>query len=256
MTVSTIASIAANLSRVTAAQDSKPAAVLSSLVASSSTSTDTTAAIVASDNTADVSLQSQIAQFSVASQSIALGNSVLATASTGGADISRELGALHDLAQQAANVPLSDRERAQIDAQFQAIRSRINAIASTTKFGDDNLLDGSAAASANLTDEALFQGANPNLQTVANSQAAVQQVAQAQQYTTAQLATVASLQSGLDYASSTVQTAQQNVAASQSTLDDSDFDTDTTSNSSFAGLDVQAAQTSRLPSSLLGLLTD
>lgn len=272
MTVSTIASIAANLSRVTTAQDTKPAVVLSSLV---STATATTAD---PDDTADVSLQSQITQFSAASQSIAVGNSVLATASAGGADISRELGALQDLAQQAADVPLSASQRAQIDAQFQAIRSRINNIASTTQFGGDNLLDGSAQASvttstastttpttatpattiASLTDNALFQGANPNLLTVASSQAAVQQVAQAQDYTNQQITTINALQSGLDYASSTVQTAIQNQAAAASTLDDSDFDT-TTSTSATGGLvdaDVQAAQTTRLPSSLLALLSE
>ena len=235
---------------------------------------DTTAVIVATDNTADVSLQSQITQFSVASQNIAVGNSVLATASNGGADISRELGALHDLAQQAANVPLSDRERAQIDAQFQAIRSRINTIASTTKFGDDNLFDGSAQSSisvntiptvttpftvtiGNLTDAALFQGVNPNLLTVGASQVAVQQVAQAQVYTDQQIATINSLQNGLDYASSTVQTAIQNQAAAQSTFDDADFETKADTHTTLlANANVQTAQTSRLPSSLLALLNE
>jgi flagellin len=251
MTVSTIASIAANLSPVTTAQASKPAAVLSSLVAATPTTTTDP------DDSADVSLQSQIAQFRVASQSIAVGNSVLATASAGGDDISREVGALQDLAQQAANVPLSPNQRAQIDAEFQAIRSRINNIAATTSYNNDNLLDGSATASADLTDKALFQGANPNLQTVANSQAAVQQVAQAQDYTNQQVAQINTLQSGVDYASSTVQTALQNQAAAQSTLDDSDFETTASTGTGFPpGLDVQAAQTTRLPDSLLGLLSE
>ena len=253
MTVSTIATLAANLSRVATTQDAKPAAVLNSLV---SATPNTTADIVATDNTADVSLQSQIAQFRVVSQSIAAGNSVAASASLGASDISRELGALHDLAQQAANVPLSDRERAQIDAQFQAIRSRINAIASQTKFSGDSLLDGSSTAVADLTDEALFNGTQPNLTTVANSQAAVQQVAHAQDYTTQQIGTIATLQQGLDYASSTVQTATQNREAAQSTLTDADFAAVVTSSGQPANTDVQAAQTTRLPDSLLALLSE
>ena len=257
MTVSTTASIAAALVRVTTAQDTKPAIVLKSLVAATPNSST-----VEADNAADVSLQSQIAQFRVVSQSIAASNSALATISAGGADISRELGALRDLAAKAANLPLSDRERAQIDAEFQAIRSRINTIAATTKFGDDHLLDGSTNASgatANLTDKALFQASNPNLLTVASSQVAVDQVAQAQVYTSQQLAALDALQNGLDYASSTVQIALQNQEASQSTLDDADFEVATTTRSGVAlqpDIQAQVAQTTRLPSNLLALLSE
>ena len=259
MTVSTIATIAANLSRVTTAQDTKPAAVLSSLVA---TSTQTSP--VATTDTADVSLQSQIAQFRVASQSIAVGNTALATASDGGADISRELGALHDLATKAADVPLSASERAQIDAEFQAIRSRINNIAATTKYGDDTLLDGSSQSSAtagtatigSLKDDALFQGANPNLLSVASSQEAVTQVSKAQDYTNQQISTINALQNGLDYASSTVQTALQNQAAAQSTLDDADFETTEGTTSLQPDVNAQLAQTARLPESMLALLSE
>ena len=267
MTVTTIASIAANLSRVTTTQATQPAAVLNSLVSTQAT-TDTST--INTDDTADVSLQGQIAQFSVASQGIASGNSVLAAASVGAGDISSELGALQDLAQKAANVPLSESERAQIDAQFQAIRSRINQIAATTKFGGNTLLTGPTQANAttattattapaigSLTDAALFKGANPNLTTVADSQTAVQQVQAAQEYTNQQIGTINTLQAGLDFASSTVQTAVQNQLAAQSTLEDSDFDTTDTANSLLQpDAAAQVAQTTRLPSSLLGLLSD
>ena len=269
MTVTTIASIAANLSRVTTTQATQPAAVLNSLVSTQAT-TDTST--INTDDTADVSLQGQIAQFSVASQGIAAGNTALASASVGAGDISSELGALQDLAQKAANVPLSESERAQIDAQFQAIRSRINQIAVTTKFGNDTLLDGStnAAASAaaspstpapttigSLTDAALFKGGNPNLLTVADSQQAVQQVQAAQTYTSQQINSINTLQVGLDYAASTVQTAVQNQLAAQSTLEDADFETTDTSTTLLQpDAAAQVAQTTRLPSSLLGLLSD
>lgn len=260
MTVSTIASIAANLSRVTTAQDTKPAAVLKSLVAAAPAKPDTTAQIVAADDSSDVSLQSQIAQFRAVSQSIATGNSVLAVAAGSSANISRELGALRDLAQKAANVPLSDRERAQIDAEFQAIRSRINNIAATAQFGDDKLLDGSGSKVApgigSLTDDALFKGANPNLLTVASSQQAVDDVKNAQAYTDEQIAKIDALQQGLDYAASTVQTATQNQEAAASTLTDADFGTASASVALQPDINAQVAQTARLPNSLLALLSE
>ena len=148
----------------------------------------------------------------------------------------------------------------------------------TTKFGNDTLLDGStnAAASAaaststtasasapapttigSLTDAALFQGANPNLLTVADSQQAVQQVQAAQTYTSQQINSINTLQVGLDYAASTVQTAVQNQLAAKSTLEDADFET-TDASTTLLQPDAaaQVAQTTRLPSSLLGLLSD
>ena len=269
MTVSTIATIAASLSRVQGNQNTKPASVLGSLFAANTQSNKADSA----DVTTAISLQNQIAQFRVASQNVAQANSVLGAAGAGGDAIARELGKLQALAAKAASFPLSNAERVQINAEFQAIRNKIASIATSTTFNNESLLDGESPqlkiASENaqikklaiqsLTDSALFKGANPNLLTAESSKQAEAAIKEAQAYVNQQLENIKSLQGGLDYASSTLQTAIQNQDAANSSLNDADFTTQLFGGNNGAqsgDLNSLLAQTSRLPSSLLLLLKE
>jgi len=270
MTVSTIATVASGLSRTLGNQNAKPSSVLSSLFASApqSSATDT------SNFTTAISLQNQIAQFRVAAQNVAQAGSVLSAAGEGISQISRELGKLKDLAAKAASVPLSASEREQINAEFQSIRSRIDGLANSTRFNNESLLDGSSPqlkiASENaatkdlsigsLTDSALFEGANPNLLTIDNAKLAEDAIKKAQTYATTQQENVQALQDGLDYATSTLQTAIQNQDAANSTLNEGDLLNQllTGSSNSLQANDITSlfAQTNRLPGNILQLLSE
>lgn len=270
MTVSTIATIASGLTRTLGNQNTKPTAVLNSLVSTApqSTASDTT------NLSAAMTLQNQIAQFRVAAQNIAQGSSLLATADAGASAISRELGKLKDLATKAANVPLSETERMQIDAEFQAIRSRIDSIANSARFGDENLLDGTSAqlkvanenadtknrSVSSLTDSALFKGANPSISTPANAKQAEAAVIEAQKYTNEQIENIKALQDGLDYASATLESAIQNQDAARSSVDDSDI-AELLGNGSTPTKAVDFtqslfAQTNQLPNNILQLISE
>ncbi len=271
MTVSTIASIASGLSRVLNNQQAKPSApsaVLSQLFSNSASKSDSAGLSTA------LALQNQIAQFRVASQNVAQASTVITTADAGASQISRELGKLKDLAARAASYPLSNLEREQINAEFQAIRSRINSIAQTTKFGNDYVLNGTSnqlkiqsedgsqegQMVADLTDKALFGDKSLDLLTANNAQATLEAVEHAQSYTDTQISTLKSLQDGLDYAVGTLQTAIQNQDAANSTLEESDLMNQLLGGGSESNgsLDTKAlfAQVNRLPPSMLQLLSE
>lgn len=233
MTVSTIANIAAGLSRLTENAQSKPAAVIRSLVGANPDPVSTTSDVT--DLVTAVTLQNQIAQFRIATQNVAQAATALAAADVGAADISLDLSKLKALASRAATVPLSAAERDAINAEFQAIRARISGVASSTRFNNESLLDGASPqlavggqgskelAIGPMTDEVLFKGANPNLLTAESSKAADALVKDAQAYVEKQRATIKALQDGLDYAANTLEGAIQNRDASNSTLNDADI---------------------------------
>ena len=272
MTVSTIANIAAGLTRTkTGNQTTQATAVLKSLF----TNTQKSGAADTTNLTAALTLQNQVAQFRVASQNVAQASSLLSAAGNGADEISRAVGRLKELAARAASSSASKEEREQIMSEFQSLRNRIDNLARGTSFNNEKLLNGSSPqlkiggqnpdtkdlSIGSLTDEALFGDAVLDLSTVDGANAALAVIDKAQTYADQQLSNIAALQDGLDYASSTLQTAIQNTDASTSTLDDSDFVGQLLGGSSNEAVaqDFTSslfAQTNRLPNNLLQLLSE
>jgi flagellin len=88
-------------------------------------------------------LKSQIRSFTQASRNANDGISLVQVAEGGLAEISNILTRMRELAIQAASDTVGDRERSFIDAEVQQLKAESQRIAKTTRFGDQNLIDGS-----------------------------------------------------------------------------------------------------------------
>lgn len=267
MTVTTIASIAAGLSRTSQNPSAKAASLFSSLLTPARQDAGGDSAKLS----AAVALQNQVAQFRVASQNIAQAGSLLATAEAGAGAIIDGLDQLAALAKRASNAT-SDAERATLQSQFATVRGRIDTKAKSASFNNEKLLDGSSPqlklASENkdiknlsigsLTDQALFKGAALDISTKASAADAEKLIKDAKAYATKQRENIKALEKGLDFASSTLQTAIQNNEAARSTFDDGDLVSQLLGGKPAAGNDTASllAQTRRLPGGILQLLSE
>ena len=270
MTVSTIATIAAGLTRTLGNQNARASSALTNLLQASSTKNTNDAANL----TAAISLQNQVAQFRVASQDVAQAGTILTTAEAGANEINKQLARLKDIASRAAAPNLSAQDRAQLNDEFQSIRAKIDTIANSSSFNNEALLNGTSAqlkvttdaadqknlSIGSLTDAALFQDANPDVLTVDSANAALTSVQGAVDYASTQTNNIKLLQDGLDQVSATLQVAIQNRDAANSSLAAADFTsalTEGTNQSAvLADATSLAAQTNRLPSNLLQLLSE
>lgn len=268
MTVSTIASVAAGLTRALGSQNNKASAVFNSLVASTPQSAAVDSLSVA------INLQNQVAQFRVASRDVAQASAVISTAEAGANDIGKQLAKLRDIAARAASPALAAEERAQLNGEFQSIARGIDRTVAATRFNGESLLDGQSAqlkvasgegASKDLSigslgSATLFKGVALDVSTSSGAKVAETTLGAAQGYVDTQLANLKTLQTGLDYAASTLQTAIQNQAASRSTLEEADFTTQlfggTSSNAAAGGLNSLIAQTRGMPANILQLLAE
>lgn len=268
MTVSTIASLAAGISRTLSNQNAKVATSVKTLVSRSSAAADLSGLNVAN------TLQSQISSLRVATQNVAQASAMVRVAEGGAGEISRALGRLQELSTRASSGSLSEAERRQLDIDFQSLRGAINRLATRTTFNDRPVLDGSLTSDSlqitpegeegfaigSLTDEALFGSEDVNLLTQENAQQASQLVQQAQGYVAAQQTTLGALQEGLDYAFASLESATLNQDAARAMLSDSDF-MQAATDSQQALVQAQAtsallAQTNKLPGNILALLSE
>ncbi len=266
MTVSTIASIAASITRTTGSDSAKGNAALTNILAASAKRTPLTTDT--SPAGAAISLQNQVAQFRVASQDVAQAGTALATASLGSSEISRNIARLQDIAARAASGGISAAERAQLNGEFQAIRARLDAIASQSNFtGSDLSANGAAQPGeqqpaptlVRLDEKTLFKGATLDVTTQENAQVASEALAQANDTTNQQIAAIQQLQEGLEQVANSLQIAIQNREAANSTLDESDFAPQVLAANGEAPqreVEAPAVQTNKLPSSLLQLLSE
>jgi flagellin len=268
MTVSTIATIAAGLSRTLSNQNTgRSSAVLGSLLNASGKPAADIAQLSAAAN-----LQNQIAQFRVASQNIAQASGLLAAANQGIGEIAREIGRLRDIAVRASGADLNANERAELNTEFQSIRQKIDRIVRSTRFNGEALLDGTSpqlnlqvdgktqqnVSVGSLTDATLFKGTNPDVSTASGAKVAEATLKAAQDYVTAQATVVSALQDGIDFAAAAVESAMQNQDAARSTLDEADLlgqllGGQTQQSTSAASL---LAQSNKLPGGILQLLAE
>ncbi len=267
MTVSTIATIAAGLSRALANPTNKTSEVLRSLTLTS----DQTKRSDVADLSAAITLQNQVAQFRVASKDVAQAGSLLSAAETGAKEIASNLTKLKDLATRAASTTTSDGERIVLNQQFQSIRAQNDAIAKNTKFNGESLLDGSSAqlkvqgadtanlSVGSLTDASLFADPRVEILNPSGAKITIDVLGKAISYVTEQIEKIGALQQGLDFASSTLQSAIQNKDAASSNLNDLDLVQGLlvgTNGVENGGVNSLFAQTNRLPTNLLQLLSE
>lgn len=101
-------------------------------------SADDAAGLAISEN-----LKSQIRSFSQASRNANDGISMLQVAEGGLSEVSNILTRMRELGIQSASDTVGDRERGFIDKEVQQLKSEVQRISKTTRFGKTNLLDGS-----------------------------------------------------------------------------------------------------------------
>jgi flagellin len=263
MTVSTIATIAAGLSRPASSTTTVRAAeVLGGLfqqAAARPTGGDAVAGFAAATN--------QLAPLRVASQNIAQAASLLEVAQRGSSAIARTLGDMASLTARAAMPEVSAQERIALNTQFQQGREEIDRIARETRFNNAPLLDGTtteltlqSTASARrdfsvgaMTSGVLFKGVAVDVLSPSGAKIAATTVRAATEYVAAQLTNLADLQTGVEFAAATVASAVQNQEAARARVDPADFEA-LVSQSASEARPESAAQTNRLPTSLLQLL--
>jgi flagellin len=271
MTVSTIASLAASLSRTSFTQNSKTNAVFNVLFNLNNDSKSAQADV--NGISAAINLQNQVAQLRVASQNVAQASSLLAAAEDGASDIATDVARLKDIATRASSASISEEERAGLKSQFEVIRGRIDRVANSTRFNNEALLNGASPqlklAAENkdikeltigsLTDAALFKGRTLNIGTAEGAKAAEAIIKEAQVYANQQLDNVRAIQAGLDVAASTLESTIQNQDAARSTLNENDFTLQLLTGKGALqgdGINSLFAQTNRLPTNLLSLLSE
>ncbi|MDX2094382.1 MAG: hypothetical protein SFW64_00330 [Alphaproteobacteria bacterium] len=271
MTVSTIATIAAGLTRTSGGVNARAAAVFNTLLAASPREKAGDSANL----TAAIGLQNQIAQLRIASRAVAQAGALLSTAENGAQQISQKLDRLRELAARASAPAVTAEERATLNHEFQAVRGQIDQLAQSTRFQNERLLDGSSPqlkiatdsgdqknlSVGSFTDATLFKGTQPDIATVSGAKVAEATVKAAVDYAAGQRANIQVLQEGLDLAASTLQSAIQNQEAANSTFSEADFTSqlfglEESTASLPIGREALGTQTNRLPPSFLELLAE
>lgn len=270
MTVSTIATIAAGLTRTLGTPNAQGTNIFTNLLGGQRSQRDA----VSTDITAIIGLQSQIAQFRGASRDVAQAGALLSTAQNGAERISQRLTRLSEIATRAAEPTATAEERVILNTEFQSVRAQIDQTARNTRFGNESLLDGSSAqlrvanaaagqpnlSVGSLTEATLFRGANLDVSTQSGARVAQASVRAAIDFTATQISNIQSLQGGLDLASASLQSAIQNQESAASNLSSDDFTTqlfaltEGRKTFGFDSTDLQNAQTRRLPPSYIALL--
>ena len=269
MTVSTIATIAAGLSRALANPTNKTSEVLNSFRNADAQAVRSDVA----DLSAAITLQNQVAQFRVASKDVAQAGSLLSAAESGAKQIASNLTTLKDLATRAAASSTTDGERVVLNQQFQTIRAQNDAIAKNTKFNGESLLDGTSTqlkvqrgtkdaadlSVSSLTDSSLFADPRVEILYPSGAKITIDVLGKVISYVNEQIQKIGQLQQGLDFASATLQSAIQNKDAANSTLNDLDLVQGLLAGNNGvekSGVNSLFAQTNRLPTNLLQLLSE
>ena len=264
MTVSTVSSLAAGLSRTLGNQNAR---VANSLLSVASDPVAASTAVDVGDISTGSTLKTKIIALRASAQNIAQAASQASVASEGASQIVDGLNRLQQLAVQAVSGNLSDADRAALNVEFEAILRQIDSVAGSTSFGGQLLLNGSLDAKENgglavadLSTASLFGGADVNVSSVDAAQAAIPSIQSAQLFVGEQFATIGTVGQGLQFAAASLESGIQNQLAAQSSLSDADFTQAVTQSSA---QQVQAnvatallAQTNRLGANVLGLLSE
>lgn len=211
-------------------------------------------------------LQREGASLRVVAQSISRTGSQLDGANVGANQISSLVSQLQSIATRASLGGLTDTQRNVLNGEFQALRQQINNI-STGKPPEQPLLDGKGVVQvggenvtiAALSDETLF-AEGVDVSTEQAAQRAVAVLEDAQTFIAEQQKVIAAAQSDNEFSAATVESALQNQEASRSTLAGADLTSGTAASAASRiqsqASDAIAAQTNRLPSDILRLISE
>jgi len=180
------------------------------------------------------SLASQSSSLNTVNTGINYTTSALATAEGGLGQIRDSLQQMRDLAVQASNGTLSSSDRTNLQQQFQQLQQNINSVASTTSFGDTQLLNGTFSQNVQTgtqqgdSQSVSIKGASTTDLNIQNSGVATQSAAQnalssidnALQQVNASSAQIGATQNGLSYAQDANAVQAENVSAAKSQISD------------------------------------
>jgi flagellin len=162
-------------------------------------------------------------------QNVQDGMSLLQTADSSLSSISDNIQKIRDLTLQRENGTYNEGDKAAIDKQITSLKDEINRVSSTTTFNDVSLL---SDKSANLTikagDSTIDLGSALYSSTTAdigldNNPLTTDQIDSALSKVTSQRSQIGALSNGLESTVNSLQTKSTNLAASQSTLIDTDI---------------------------------
>lgn len=259
MTVSSITAFAVGLSRAQQGNSSNRAsAVLNGLLDAPKAQADAVA-----KPTEAAALQGQSSQLRQASQQIAQASTFLAKTQTGLVDVAAELTKLGDLAASAAQPETTNTQRASLNTQFQAGYQKIKTILENTQQTGSSAQSSGAASVAvgsgsvdSLSADVLFPAKKPDVLSPSGAEISLGAVKVAGQVVANQQKEIAKLQEHVEFAAGSVEVATQNQDAARSTLSQEDIAGLFSGNRQGGGAPIatSAAQTNRLPSSVLQLL--
>ncbi|WP_209307495.1 flagellin [Geodermatophilus sp. DF01_2] len=183
-------------------------------------------------------LRSQIGGLKVAVRNAQDGISVVQTAEGALTETHSILQRMRDLAVQAANDgALSDEDKAKADAEFQALKSELDDIASKTTFNGTELLDGSYSSKnfqvgsnagetlevtiGNMSASAL--GASGNISSASSASAAITAIGDAIGDVSTERAKLGAVQNRLEHKINNLNATVENLTASESRIRDTDM---------------------------------
>lgn len=206
-------------------------------------SADDAAGLAISEN-----LKAQIRGFKQANRNANDGISLVQVAEGGLSEITNMLTRLRELAIQTASDTIGDRERALVDVEYQEIKSEIERVAQTTQYNGSYLLNGSGgvldfqigvyndplndrisfdASQGNVTLESMMLG-ELSAATKEQSQESLAFVDEAMSFVGAARATLGAVQNRLQTTSQVLSTSEENFAAANSRIRDTDIAAEST----------------------------
>ena len=206
-------------------------------------SSDDAAGLAISEN-----LKAQIRGFRQANRNANDGISLVQVAEGGLSEITNMLSRLRELAIQTSSDTIGDRERALVDVEYQELKSEIERIAQTTQFNGSNLLNGTGGIldfqignnNDPLNDRISFDAGQGNATLEAmmltdlaviskeQSQESLAFVDEAMNFVNAARATLGAVQNRLQTTSQVLATSEENFAAANSRIRDTDIAAEST----------------------------
>lgn len=221
-------------------------------------------------------LRSNIRALGQASRNASDGIAMIQTAEGAMGEMNDMVVRMKELAEQAANGTLSSEERGYLNQEYTTLRTEIGRIASSAKFNEQKLLDGSLnglkiqiGTSNNATNDQLSISVSAvgvtqlslasSISTATNAQTALTKTTTAIQTIASRRADLGALQNRLESVVNNIDTTVENLSGAESRIRDADIAAETANLTKYtilvqAGVSVltQANQTPQIALSLLG----
>jgi len=182
-------------------------------------------------------LQSQASSLSTVNRGIDYTQSALTTAEGGLGEVRSNLQRMREIALQSSNGTLSQSDRSNLQNEFESLQENVNSLSQNTKFGNTSLLDGSfsqqvqTGANAGENQSVSIDGvstadlgiADEGVSTQASAQDALSAIDSALDKVNSASASIGASQNALEFRQSANAVQQENLAAAQSQIADTDY---------------------------------